>query len=262
MYVAGTRTLFCLSAADGADLWKAPPLRGGEISSSPLVVDGVAVILGGQLMGFDADNGSNLWTVAKTSGNNPSPVLWTTGDVNLVIANSGAGLTCVEPRTGAVRWTVAGGGSGSPVVSGDMVVLQSDNRSTGLVVYQMSTGSAQKIWSCPLADRGTTPIVWEGHVYVNGSGKTACLRLANGSIKWEQTHGCEIASPILADGKILATLGNGNPLLMIGADTDKYQELAKANFGVAACSSPAISDGRLYLRLTAAVACYDLTRSP
>ena len=113
-----------------------------------------------------------------------------------------------------------------------------------------------------MADRGTIPLVWDGCVYVNGSGKTACLSLADGSIKWEQAHACEIASPLLADGKILATLNGGNPLLMMSAASDKYQELAKTSPGAAGCSSPSISAGRLYLRLNGTVACYDLTKGP
>ena len=147
-----------------------------------------------------------------------------------------------------------------------MLALAPDNVATtinlGLVAYRLSTNAAEKIWSRPLADRGTTPIVWDGCVYINGAGKTACLSLADGSNKWEQAHGCEIASPLLADGKIMATLGGGNPLLMISAAPDKYQELAKANLGVAVCSSPSISAGRLYLRLNGTVACYDLTKGP
>ena len=46
--------------------------------------------------------------------------------------------------------------------------------------------------------------------------------------------------------------------LMIAAAPTEFRLLAKMNLRLARCSSPVIVDGRLYLRLRTAVACYDV----
>ena len=88
-----------------------------------------------------------------------------------------------------------------------------------------------------------------------------CVNLASGEVAWREKMGGEIASPILANGKLIAPNKN-EWLLMASADPAGYKALASANIGFAQCTSPAIVDGRLYCRVKDGVACYDLTWSP
>lgn len=260
VYAVGGKTLYCLNAADGEKIWQAP-LKGGEISSSALVVGDAVVVLGGQLMALAAADGKELWTQPKIGGNNPSPVSWAAGGKTFVLCNASQGLSLVEPTNGAVLWTVPGGGSGTPVVSNDVAVVLGDRKDVGLVAYRLSPEKAEKIWSKDFTDRGTTPIVHDGHIYIVGSGRACCVALADGTVKWEEKQSCEIASPAMADGKVLGMVRGGGTLLMFRASPEKYDLLAKASMRFASCSSLAISDGRLYARLQDGVACYDLTKS-
>jgi hypothetical protein len=63
---------------------------------------------------------------------------------------------------------------------------------------------------------------------------------------------------VLADGKILVVRDNGRCLTMLRANPEKYEELANANLPITRFTSPALGDGSLVLRLTDALACYDL----
>jgi hypothetical protein len=45
---------------------------------------------------------------------------------------------------------------------------------------------------------------------------------------------------------------------MFGAGTDRLQRLDEENMGLVECTSPTISNGKLYLRLHHNVVCYDL----
>lgn len=260
LFVAGAHTLYGLKADNGAPLWQAP-LKGGEVSSSPLVAGGLVVVQGGVLAAFAAADGKPLWQQPAVSGNNPSPMLWTDSNgVSRVIANCAKGLICVATNDGRVLWTAPGGGSSTPVVAGDMAVLFGGGKDPGLAAWRMTPERAEKAWSIPISDRGATPVVAGGYVYAVGGGKSQCARLADGHVMWETPQRGEIASPILADGKIVASVEGGGALVMFRASPDAYSPLARAAIKHASCTTPSSADGQLFLRLADRVACYDLTR--
>ncbi|MCX7806258.1 MAG: PQQ-like beta-propeller repeat protein, partial [Planctomycetota bacterium] len=259
VYVAGHSTVYCLDAAKGDEIWKIQ-VPGKEVSSSPIVIDGVVVILAGRLLGLNATDGKTLWEQKAVTGNNPSPAAWTRGDRTYAICNSGGGIFCVDPKSGEVAWKVPGGGNGTVAVSGDTMVLLADKKETGLIAYRLAPDKAEKLWDHPFCDRGSTPVIHEGHVYgITGQGgKAYCVRLEDGKLMWEQAVGAtEISSPVLADGKVLTVLGGGN-VLMFRASPEKFEQLGKAQLGIVGCSTPSVAGGRLFGRAQNAVVCYDL----
>jgi outer membrane protein assembly factor BamB len=259
-YAAGDKTLYCLDAVSGNQLWT-NALTYGEVSSSPAVIDGVVVILGGALYGVDAASGQQLWMHKELEGNAASATPWQKDGKGYALCNTLQGVVCVEPRTGQVLWKVPGGGNGTATVAGDSMVLLADKPEVGLVAYKLRAAGADKLWSQAIADRGTTPVVYGGYVYVVGANRIGCWALADGALKWEHKQGCEISSPIVADGKLIALIG-GVPHMM-RASPEAYALLGRApTIKAALVSSPAFADGRLYLRLPDAVACYDLTKTP
>ena len=46
---------------------------------------------------------------------------------------------------------------------------------------------------------------------------------------------------------------------MIAPSPEKYTVMSRANLPIGRCVSPAISDGKLYMRMQTGVICYDLT---
>jgi outer membrane protein assembly factor BamB len=258
-YVAGAKTVYCLNAADGQEVWKVPA-QGNEISSSPAVVEGTVVLLAGTLVGLDAADGHELWNQKKMSGTNASPALWTRSGTTWLICNTSAGLACLEPKTGRILWTVPGGGNGTATVDGDTAVLFGSKKEVGLVAYRMTLDKAEKLWSVPVSDRGTTPVIYQGHVYATGGNEVFCVSIEGGQVVWkEEKVNNEISSPLIADGKLLAVVDSGKTLLLIKASPEKYELLSKASRqSIAPVASPVVNDGRLYLRLNGSVACYDL----
>ncbi len=261
VYVAGHSTVYCLGAEKGEEIWKAPT-PGREVSSSPIVIDGVVVILAGRLLGLSAADGKMLWEQKAVTGNNPSPSAWTRDGKTYAICNSGGGIFCVDPKSGDVVWKAAGGGSGTVAISGDIAVLLAERQEIGLVAYKLAPDKAEKLWNHPFRDRGSTPVVHEGYVYgITGQGgKAYCVRLEDGKLMWGQGVGAtEISSPILVDGKVLVVLGDGN-VLMFKASPEKFEQMGKARLGIVVCSTPSAADGKLLCRAQNAVVCYDLTK--
>ena len=268
-YVQGsTNEVYCLDAATGEVVWRArtKARAGATLGSSFVVQDGVAVLLAGALTGFDANTGKELWTERKVRGNGASAAYWRTGGNTYLVCNGSRETFCFEPKTGKVLWKALGGGQSTPAIVGDRMAVFSGNRRAGLVAYKLSIEGAQKLWSIPFTDRGSSPVIHDGHVYAIGGrnkGRAACVALETGKVAWDtKLPNTEVASPILADGKLWVLVGMGSrpALYVIRATPEKYTLLGQAKTSAVICTSPALADGRMWLRLPAAVACYDLRK--
>jgi hypothetical protein len=92
-------------------------------------------------------------------------------------------------------------------------------------------------------------------------GVTACYGLEKGELKWEEKFAGEIASPLIADGKLIGTCQSGDRLLMLRASSGQYELLGKHRVSASWIPSPAIDNGRLFLRFGNGVVCYDLRKA-
>ncbi len=257
VYAVGGNGMYCLDAATGREIWKVPSL-GNELSSSPTVINGVLVVCTGVLKGFDPATGKEMWACPKAgngNGNNTSPAVWKTDKQSFVIVNMG-NLTCVNPSDGSIVWQGDGANhTSTPSITGDHCIVGS-----AVAGYKLLPDKAQKLFGTGLNDRGASQIMHNGHVFAYAGGALRCLDLT-GKELWAQAVGGEISSPVLVDGKLIAVCGDGK-LVMTDATTAKPAKFNEARIPVLGCSSPAVADGKLFLRLKTAVACYDLTKGP
>ena len=101
-------------------------------------------------------------------------------------------------------------------------------------------------------------MIFEGHVYFAGGENQMCVNLASGKVKWHEKRKCTISSPLIADGKFILLEKNGSDLVMLKASPESHQELAKTRVKAMWCPSPVVSNGRLFVRKSNGVACYNL----
>ena len=264
-YVAGAKGVYCLDAATGAEVWHAAT-QANDNSSSFVVLDGIAIVQAGEMYGLDAATGAVRWKQPAVKGNSPSASYWRHEGKTYLLTAGPPNLNLVDPKTGAVLWTTPINTVSSPAVEGDVAVICNTPAKTGLCAYRLSLTGAELLWSGEMADRGSSPILSGGCVYVAGGQRPMlrCLDLATGTVRWEQVFGggTDYSSPVLADGKLVAVLNNGSTLGLIEATPEKYNELAKAPMKITRFTSPAVCDGKVYVRLVDAVACFDLTVGP
>jgi outer membrane protein assembly factor BamB len=276
-YVAGNAGLYCVSVKDGAVVWQTK-LK-SRTHSSPLVWNGaVFILLNEGLTAYSAQNGQMLWSQPAVAGNCSSPAAWSNGGNDGLLVNTGrqSGNTtyCVERDTGKVLWRSGFSESyeeayATPITVGDMMVICGH----GVSGFRITPQKAEQIWRVGVQQwhRGTSPLVYRDHAYSVGYCTIGCYDLKTGAVKWEKANETvgESGSPIEADGKIIAVGVGGkgaevwdrSNVIMFRATPEKYEELGRFESNFAHCPSPAIADGKLYLRMKDGLACYDLTEA-
>ncbi|MCA9173194.1 MAG: PQQ-like beta-propeller repeat protein [Planctomycetales bacterium] len=235
LFILGAgRVARCQATADGSTVWEQQlpgEFRDEYMQSSFLVEDNVAVVLASQLFALDASTGAILWTADNTKGSHSSPMLWADGGDKRVVANVGGGETaCFDLKSGEELWRVKSDAQhSSPVVVGDKLLTFGSNRKAGLRCYALSSDGAKQLWSFhDVADKGSTPVVLDGHVFVQGERKLACVNLDTGKRAWGATM--EMSNPqytslVGADHKLMYTYDG---LLMFAATPERFELLAQA----------------------------------
>jgi outer membrane protein assembly factor BamB len=263
-------------------------------ASSPLLYDGklyVQVLHGGgrmankdktgevssYLLAIDAAKGDVLWKhERKTDAKSECPDAYTTptigrhgGRVDLIVSGADY-VTGHDPADGKERWRAAGLNPNregnyricpSPVVMGEYVIAPTRRRP----LLALRGGGSGDVSTSHLAwklERGgpdvPTPVSDGKYVYVvEDKGLVTCVDLATGDLVWgpERTAtGSVSASPLLADGKVYIVNEAGvTTVLAAGAE---FKVLATNELdGTYTLSSPAVANGRLFVRTSKFLYC-------
>jgi hypothetical protein len=132
--------------------------------------------------------------------------------------------------------------------------------------FRLGPDKAEGLFNLTVGDRCGSYLLHDGHVYGDFAAVYRCIDLS-GKILWQKSAGTGgISSPILADGKIFHILSDKDAkkvkLTMFSATPTMPATFFEVSSTALHFTSPAICDGRLFIRLTDGVACYDLTKVP
>jgi outer membrane protein assembly factor BamB len=217
---------------------------------------------------FDGKTGQVLWRKERKGhrAGYTAPMMRKTpqGTDELIVASTHM-ITAYHPVTGAVIWNWDWDWSysgqpyrtiGSPVIWKDMIFVQSGDQETAythfVAVRMGSSDSPPKlVWE---RKRGTLPYV--PTVVVHGDylfavhdklGVATCLEAATGKEVWGERIGPEYrSSPVCVDGKIYACNDKGDVFVYPAAP--EFKLLAKNSLGERILATPAVANGRLYIR--------------
>lgn len=282
--ISSDMILSCHNAADGAVLWKKDILKEHngrnikwENAASPLIEGNLIFLAGGghgqALLGLDKRTGQAVWKTEDDTMTHATPVPATIHGVRQIIFFTKTGLVSVKPEDGAVLWRhghpFSVSTAASPVVGGDIVYCSAGYGVGAAAVRVKKEGekwSTEELWrerGNDLANHWSTPVYHDGHLYGMfqfkdyGDGPVKCVELATGEVKWEKP-GFGPGNLILVDGK-LVILGDAGQLALAEATPEGYKELARFQAITGKCwSTPALSEGRLYVRSTREGTCFDL----
>lgn len=272
--------LSCFDAKSGQVIWKqdiASDFDGRNIkwfnAVSPLLSGNVIYVPGGgagqSLLAFNKNNGELLWKSSDETMTHATPTLATIHNQQQLIHFAKSGLVAVDAQTGAENWRskfpFSVSTAASPIVSKDMVYC-SAGYGVGAGLFKIgSDNSVDEVWYQPnkLMNHWSTPVAHDGHLYglfefkKYGKAPLQCVEISTGKIKWSE-RGFGPGNCILVGDK-LVVLSDAGHLVLAKADPNSYQQLAKAKVIDGKCwSTPAFSNGRVYIRSTKEGACVDL----
>jgi outer membrane protein assembly factor BamB len=260
-----TNDVVCLDL-DGNYLWSRGltldyPSTGNSLgmASSPVVSGNTLVVQvesdsEGVAVALDVKTGLNRWKLERPDmANWTSPIVLpgSTAESELVVLQSGKGLSAVHPYTGLEAWNFDKGASTIPssVVAGGLVITPSN----GLAALQPEPGqkSPKVVWQSERLGPGTSsPTVYGDNVYVIG--KAGVLSGANvktgDALPQVRLPGKESISstPVAANGHLYILRENG--LAIVVKAGDEPEKVFEYDFAERFQSTPAIANGALYVR--------------
>ena len=222
---------------------------------------------------IEAATGKTIWRVERpTHARFESPDSYTTpallkyGSASEIVVTGGDAVTGHDPATGKELWRANGlnpdnDGSyrivASPVVHGDLIVVPSRERPM-LVLKAGGRGDVSRshvLWSFNYGPDVPTPVTDGTYLYVvNDRGIMWCLDAKTGKEiygKMRLRPSTYSGSFTLADGKLYIT--NEDGLTTVVRAGPKFEILGENDFDDYTLSSPAISDGQIFIRTTAAL---------
>ncbi len=217
---------------------------------------------------IDKKTGKTVWRVERpTEAIHESPDAYTTpallrydGNTEIVVSG-GDCVTGHDPATGKELWRANGFNPqkdpayrviASPVVFDG--VIYTPTRVRPLQAFRSGgrgdITETHRLWAFQNGPDVPTPVTDGTYFYiVNDRGIVWCLDAKTGKEIWGPQriqHGIYSASPVLADGKIYIT--NEDGLTTVFRAGPKFELLAENNLDDYTLSSPAISDGQIFLR--------------
>jgi outer membrane protein assembly factor BamB len=146
------------------------------------------------------------------------------------------------------------------VVAGDTVYATRGMRGDLLAVRLGGAGqigeSAIQFRHGEATPDSCSPVVWAGRIYtVSDQGIAQCLDAATGTQLWkERLSGDYKGSPLAAEGRVYFSNTHGLTTV-IAADVPEFKKLAENQLEDELLASPAVADGKLYLRGKAKLYC-------
>ena len=216
----------------------------------------------------DAKNGKTIWKIERpTAAIRESPDSYTTptmvgtGDNLELVITGGDCATGHDPTTGRELWRVNGFNPmnnpyyrvvASPVAVNGLIYVPT--RVKPLITIRHGgrgdVSQTHRLWDFENGPDVPTPVVDGIYFYsVSDNGVMWCLDANNGKKIWGGQRlkpAIYSSSPVLADGKLYVT--NENGLTTIVKAGPNFQVLAENPLNDYCLSSPAISDGQIFIR--------------
>jgi outer membrane protein assembly factor BamB len=210
---------------------------------------------------FDKKTGKQIWRVAREVDITwTTPVLVHTAKRTELVTAAAEAIIAYDPLTGKELWRHKGLESNAvptPVVSNDLVIVSSGSPKKIALALRAGgsgdvTGTSQLVWSY---NKGSayvpSPILYGEYVYLmTGNGSLSCLNAATGKVEYEGARVPKatmfLASPVAFEDKILLTSEEGDTFVLKAGP--KHEVMRTNSLGEAVYASPAIADGRIFIR--------------
>jgi outer membrane protein assembly factor BamB len=267
----GTEGLYAYDF-NGKLAWKAQlgnlATVGMGTGTSPILYDNLVIVQCDEdngeasfIVGLDKKTGKEVWrTPRKVQVSWSTPLLVKTSTRSELITSGTESVISYDPVTGKELWHHKGVESNaipSPVANSDMVFLVAGFPAKIAMAIKLGgsgdlTGSASVPWKYA---KGTayvpSPILYGDYLYLTTDrGILTCIDAKTGEVKYEGGRipipATFTASPVAFEGKILMTSEDGDTFIVKAGP--KHEVLGTNSIGEPVYASPAIADGRIFIR--------------
>lgn len=270
VYAFFGRSGVCAYSLAGERLWHADVGQGTHqwgSGTSPVLTERLVIINASveseSLVALDKKAGKEVWRVEgiKDSWSTPCLVDLPQGARELVVSLRGK-ILGLEPATGKQLWEC----EGVPdyvcpsVIAHQGIVYVTGGRRPPYTMAIRARGrgdvsATHKLWEVRKTPKVATPVYHEGFLYfIDHRGVATCLKAESGEVVYEERlnlagQGDTVyASLVQAGGKLYGLTRHDGTLVFAAGPT--FAKLAQNRFGEdsLANATPAVADGRLYLR--------------
>ena len=267
----GTEGLYAYDF-NGKLAWKADLGKLGTVGmgtgTSPILFDNFVIVQCDEengeasfIVGLDKKTGKEVWrTPRKVQVSWSTPLLVKTAKRAELITSGTEFILSYDPATGKELWRHKGVESNaipSPVANSDMVYVVAGFPAKIALGIRLGnngdlTGTPNVPWQYT---KGTayvpSPILYGDYLYLTTDrGILTCIDAKTGEVKYEGGRipipATFTASPVAFEGKILMTSEDGDTFIIKAGP--KHEIIGTNSVGEAVYASPAIADGRIYIR--------------
>lgn len=258
----------------GDTVWTADlgPYKGGHgYAVSPIVYQDLVILPNDQngkstLIAVDRKSGQIRWNVPRNSRritySIPCVYERKGRPAELIFTNWKHGITGIDPKTGKTNWEISvfdqshkERAIGSPVVAGDLVIGSCGFVTAQKHVVAVRPGDGAKpndVKEVYRVERSVphipTVLAYRNRLYLwSDKGIVTCCEAETGKTIWtKRLGGTFFGSPVCVNGRLYCTSNEGQAVVLATGDT--YQLLAKNPLGEACQSTPAIANGKMFIR--------------
>jgi outer membrane protein assembly factor BamB len=226
------------------------------------------------LTALDLQTGETLWETPEPGGSSAdgqpwvgawgTPVIVQVDGQQQILCGLPTRVAAFDPENGSVVWSVEGVSSGqndliytSPLVSGDLAVVMGGFNGPAFGTKLGGQGDVtetNRLWRVQRnPQRIGSGVVIGKHVFMANAddpGSIQCINIETGDVLWEERRtpdGPHWGSVVLADGRLYVT-GQKGITRVFKPNPERYEVLAENDLGENSNSTPAISDGEIFLR--------------
>jgi outer membrane protein assembly factor BamB len=275
----GSAGIFCYDFA-GKELWNK---NLGEMNhpwgyaSSPILYRGKVILNFGPgtrtfLAALSLDNGNLLWKVEEPGGVGPkdkrfvgswsTPIIIHVDGKDEVLCCMPTRVIACDPERGTILWTCGGLAAEegdlvytSAVVAGDIGIAISGFVNGPAIGFKLGGSgdvtSSRRIWRMKRPQSIGSGVVVDGHLYlVNAGPATAqCIDCKTGKALWTAriNAGPNWGSVVLGAGRLYVTSRSGITTVF-QPNPSKFEMLASNDLREPSNATPAISDGKIFIR--------------
>lgn len=282
--VGGSGLMHCLDAftdqPNGKVVWKKDLMEGFAakvpkwgVAFSPLVEgDRVFIMPGGpngqSLAALDKKTGAVIWQKHSDSPSYSSPIGTTFHGQRQVLFLTGTRLVSVAPDDGTELWsfpwkTQENCNIATPIVVDDYVFI-SASYGKGCAVLKVEKAGDKWTPSLVYKNRNmrnhfSTSVRWKDYLFGFDDSDLKCIDFRTGESTWDM-HGFDKGSVLLVGDQLIVYGANGI-LALADANPREYVERSRFQFSKVARSCwsvPVVANGRLYVRDTERLVCFDV----